>query len=131
MRLLPLDILFSEFIRRRAIKRVHGCERCLTYKDDYKQLQCSHFYGRSKRSVRWDEQNAAGLCAGCHMYFEANPQVHVEWFKAYIGEKEFDLLQARMRQTYPKPDQKLLALYYREKIKELENIQEVVEGRTK
>lgn len=29
IRLDPLDILFSKFIRLRAMKSVHGCERCL------------------------------------------------------------------------------------------------------
>ncbi len=119
MKLDPLDKLFSEFIRRRAIQRVGGCERCLTGKTSYKQLQCSHFHGRARRSVRWDESNAAGLCPGCHMYLTAHPLEHVEWFKQYIGEVEFDLLQSRMRQTRPKPDQNLLMIYYRQKCEEM------------
>ncbi len=132
MKLSPLDIVFSEFIRRRAIQRVGGCERCLTPKYDivkengdifpaWKQLQCSHFHGRARRSVRWDEMNAAGLCPGCHMYFTAHPLEHVEWFKTYIGEAEFDLLSGRMRQTHPKPDEKLLLIYYQNQIKELDS----------
>ena len=119
MKLSPLDKLFSEFIRRRAMVRVHGCERCLTGKVSHMQLQCSHFHGRRKRSVRWDEDNAVGLCPGCHMHLTSHPLEHVEWFKAHLGEYEFNLLSSRMRST-KKIDQKLLTLYYTKKIQELE-----------
>ena len=57
--------------------------------------------------------NCAGLCAGCHMYLSAHPLEHVEWFKEFIGEEEFDLLSARARNTHPKPDIKLLTIYYK------------------
>ena len=117
MKLLPLDKLFSEYIRKRALQRVGGCERCLTPKTSYNQLQCSHFHGRAKKSVRWDEDNATGLCAGCHMYLTAHPLEHVEWFKSHLGE-DFDLLQGRMR-VMGMPDINALTLYYQEMIKQL------------
>jgi len=114
-----LDKLFSKYIRLRAIKTVHGCERCLTGKQDYKGLQCSHFFGRSKRSTRYDEDNAVGLCFGCHQYLGSHPLEHVEWFKQRLGER-FDLLQARAG-IPGKPDRELLTIYLKAKIKELEN----------
>ncbi|KKM70644.1 hypothetical protein LCGC14_1438740 [marine sediment metagenome] len=117
MKLDPLDKLFSQYIRMRAISRVGGCERCLHTKTSYKQLQCSHFHGRARKSVRWDEDNAVGLCGACHMYLTAQPHIHEEWFKEKLGDR-FDLLLARMRNTHPKPDKNLLWIYYREKIKE-------------
>ena len=119
MKLNPLDILFSEFIRKRAMSRIGGCERCLKHKVNYKHLQCSHFHGRSRKSVRWDEDNAAGLCPGCHIYFTSNPILHTEWFISYLGKQKFDMLYSRMR-NMGKPDVELLSLYYKEKIKELE-----------
>jgi len=112
-----LDKLFSQYIRMRAIQKVGGCERCLTYKLSWKQLQCCHFYGRAKKSVRLDEDNAVGLCGACHMYFTAHPLEFVEWFKARLGDK-FDLLQGRMR-VMEKPDVELLTLYYTELLKEV------------
>lgn len=129
LRLLPLDKLFSEYIRRRALERVGGCERCLTFKNDivkdngesfpsYKQLQCSHFIGRARRAVRWDEDNAVGLCAGCHMYLTAHPTEHVKFFMDYLGEEKVDLLMARNRER-TKPDIEAITLYYKEKIREL------------
>ena len=125
MKLTPLDILFSEFIRKRAIKRVQGCERCLQGKMDYKQLQCSHFIGRARKAVRWDEDNAAGLCAGCHMYFTSHPLEHVGWFVEHLGEEKVDLLMARNR-IRGKPDIEAITLYLKAKIKEMDNEKEGV-----
>jgi len=123
IRLDPLDELFSEFIRKRAIKRVGGCERCLAPKTDYKQLQCSHFFGRAKKSVRWDEDNAVALCMGCHAYFTAHPLEHIEWFKARLGDK-FNLLRARARTPARYIDKEAIRLYLKAKIKELEEVEE-------
>ncbi len=102
----PLDTLVSEFIRKRAIVRVGGCERCSSQKYDstredgstypaYMLLQCSHFIGRSTQATRWDEDNAAGLCGGCHMYLEHHPYEHTEWFTNHLGIEVMDLLRAR------------------------------------
>ncbi len=125
----PLDKLFSEFIRRRAIQRVGGCERCLTPQYDteredgtvfpaWKQLECSHFFGRAQKSVRWDEDNAAGLCFGCHQYLGSHPLEHVEWFKARLGDS-FDLLNARARTPVRYLDKAGIKLYLKAKIEEI------------
>ena len=107
----PLDTMFSEVIRRRALFRVGGCERCLSPKASWRELQCSHHHGRSSKCVRWDVDNAAGLCAGCHMYLEHHPLEHVEFFRSYLGSEAYDLLSARSRVTWPKPDKQGLKLY--------------------
>lgn len=125
-----LDTLFSEYVRKRAIARVGGCERCLTPKHDkekedgstfpaWKQLQCSHFHGRAKQVVRYDEDNAAGLCAGCHMYFTSHPLEHLEWFKQQLGEEKFDMLNSRMRDM-SKVDKAVIEIYLKVKLKKLE-----------
>ena len=118
IRIDPLDQLFSKYIRLRAMDEVGGCERCLHGKIDYKGLQCSHFIGRGRKSVRWDEDNAAGLCMGCHIYFTAHPIEHVEWFKERLGDR-FDLLQARSRTPARYLDRAAIKLYYKAKIEEL------------
>ena len=122
----PLDDLFSEFVRRRAIHRVGGCERCLSQKHDstredgttrpaYMELQCSHFIGRSTKSVRFDSDNAAGICGGCHLYLEHHPLEHVDWFSDHLGIYAFNMLQAR-RRARQKPDRAALGLYYKAQI---------------
>ena len=126
----PLDKLFSQYIRMRAIIRVGGCERCFSPKFDiekdngktfpaWKQLQCSHFIGRGKRSVRFDSDNAIGICGGCHMYLTSHPLLHVEFFKQRLGEIEFDLLNARAHIPTRYLDKNTLSLYYKAKIKEM------------
>jgi len=129
----PLDELFSELIRKRAIGRVGGCERCLTPKRDivkengeilpaWRQLQCVHFNGRARKSVRCDEDNAIGGCSGCHTFLDSQATDKVEFFKSYLGEEKYNLLQSRMRITYPKPDRKAIELYLRTKINDMETI---------
>lgn len=113
-----LDVLFSEYIRKRAIQQVGGCERCGNWKADYKQLQCSHFWGRRKQSVRHNEDNAIGLCGACHMYFTSNPQEHYEWFKKRLGEERFELLNMQA-QTYYKVDIEAVTIYLKAKLIEL------------
>jgi hypothetical protein len=122
-----LDELFSEFIRKRAIRRSGGCEYCGSQVIDrqkengdtlpaWRQLQCSHFIGRGNHKVRWDEMNAFGSCGGCHLKMEHDPVSHVEFFKKTYGETEYELLTARA-QMRGKVDKPGLILYYREKLK--------------
>ena len=120
MRLNKLDILFSELIRRRAILRTGGCERCLSWKVSYKLLQCSHYWGRNKKSVRYDEDNAAGLCPGCHMHLTSHPAEHVQWFEEHLGPDKFNMLQGRMR-IKGKPDEQILLMYYQNMLKALKD----------
>lgn len=114
IRLDPLDRLFSEYIRLRANNK---CERCGAYS---KRLQCSHYFGRARKSVRYDEENAVALCFGCHQYFTSYPLEHTEWFKKRLG-RNFDLLLGRMRITHPPPDKKIIELYLKERIRQLGN----------
>lgn len=127
-----LDDLFSEFIRRRAIAEVGGCERCLRPKVDivkdngdifpaWKQLECSHFVGRGNQATRYDEDNACALDFGCHQYFTSHPLEHTEWFAKRLGEDKFNMLLGRMRNTWPHPDKKLIEIYLKEKLKEVNN----------
>lgn len=118
VRIDPLDKVVSEYIRKRAVVRCGGCERCLTPKM-WKELQACHFHGRSRRSVRYDESNLIGACFGCHQYLDSHPLEKIEFFKTLLGEKEFELLNSRMR-NIGKPDREALGIYYREKIKELD-----------
>ena len=117
-----LDVLFSEFIRRRAIISTGGCERCLTPKFDiqkedgsvlpaWKQLQTSHFHGRAKKSTRWDPDNACGICGACHMYLGAHPLEHVEFFRKRLTEQGLDLLNARARLPAKYIDKEAIRLY--------------------
>lgn len=56
---------------------------------------------------------------GCHAYFTGNPLAHTEWFREYIGEKEFDKLTLKAN-TAGMPDLKMIELWLKEKLKEME-----------
>ena len=129
IRVNPFDKLFSQYIRKRAMGRVGGCERCLMPKKDiikedgsifpaWKQLQTSHFFGRAKKSVRWDEDNAVALCFGCHQYFTANPYEHTSWFQNHLGIERFEMLAGRARMPGRYIDKSAIAIYLKGKIQE-------------
>lgn len=107
------------YVRKRAVMRVGGCEKCLK-PYDWKDLQCSHFFGRKDKATRFDDTNLAGLCFYCHNHFHAFPLEHVQWFEQHLGKENFELLQGRNR-ILEKPDKKMLTLYYQQEIKKLEN----------
>ena len=124
-----LDAMCSEYVRRKAIRDIGGCERCKTQKFDiqkengetfesWKQLQWSHYWGRGKHSVRYVPENAAGICGGCHLYLTAHPQEHTEWFKKRLGEREYLLLEIQA-QTPQKLDYEAIRIYLKEKLKEI------------
>jgi len=115
-----LDALFSDYIRLRAMSRVGGCERCLSQKVSYKDLQCAHISGRGKMSTRWDADNAVGLCGGCHMYFTAQPFEFTAWATKYLGQDKLDMLQARSRTLAHDIDKSAITVWLKQEIKKLE-----------
>jgi len=63
-----LDSIFSQYIRRRDVKKnIAECFTC-GKKDDWKRLQCGHFQSRRFYSTRWDETNCQVQCAGCNVF---------------------------------------------------------------
>ena len=119
IRLDPLDKLFSEFIRKRAFLFTHGCEYCGKGVISYKELQTSHFHGRRKRSVRYDPENACGLCFSCHIYLGENPYAHTEFFKKRLGSERFELLNIRANTVGRKVDKEAMTIHLKEKLKEV------------
>ncbi len=107
-----LDKLVSEYVRKRS---KGYCERCGKHYG-WKGLQASHFHPRRKRSVRYDADNMVALDFGCHQYFHENHNEFEEWFINYIGQKDFEMLEGRMRDM-TKPDIELLTIYYQNAIK--------------
>lgn len=116
IRIDPLDVLFSRYIRTLAGWR---CERCgKQFLPPTNGLHCSHFHGRRKKSVRWDPENAVALCFGCHAHFTGHPLEHVEWFSNRLGVKKFNALTLRAN-TPQKPDRAMIGLWLKEKLKEV------------
>lgn len=104
IRIDPLDALFSLYVRTRDN---FTCQRCGVKS---KFVQCAHFIGRRNKATRYDEANCVSLDLGCHQYFHANPLEFVEWTKQRLGEREFNLLQARAR-VITKLDKTAITIY--------------------
>ena len=116
-----LDDLYREYIRKRAMKRAGGCERCGTPKQSYKELDTAHFHSRRKHTVRWDERNAVGLCGGCHLYLDSHINAKGEFAKNLLGEEEYERLYvlAEMTTKQSPIDYAALELYLKQLLKEL------------
>ena len=114
IRIDKLDVLFSELIRKKAKGKCQKCGKDV----GFKRLQTSHFWGRARKSTRWDEDNAVALCFTCHIYFTANPYEHVMWYQSDLGMERFVALRDRMMDM-TKVDKEELLEVYKQKIKEL------------
>lgn len=116
-----LDELYREYIRRRAMKRAGGCERCYTPKISYKDLQTAHCHGRGRHTLRWDESNSAGLCGACHMLIDAQPAEKEVLFRRLIGDEDYERIWVLAHMTTKESpiDHKLIEIELRELLKEV------------
>lgn len=95
------------------------CERCKTFAPPElsKRLDCSHFHGRGKWSVRFDPENCTALCLGCHLRMTSHPIEHVQFMQEKLGPYRFQALQERANDTtrgrLAKRSVKEIAAHYR------------------
>jgi len=87
-----LDELYREYIRKRAMKRAGGCERCFTPKHSYLELQTAHFHSCRNHTTRWDTRNAVGLCGGCHMFIDSHKEDKTTFEIQILGLEEYESL---------------------------------------
>ena len=120
-----LDKLYSEYIRRRAVLRCGGCERCGAQKfdiqkdngeifPDWQQLQCAHLISRWHKATRFNEDASLGLCAGCHMWIDHEAEEKQALAVKFIGQERYDLLRGWRHPG--KPDVAALNLYYKQQL---------------
>ena len=96
------DEQFSLFVRHRDGK----CVMCGQSPPNI-QLQCSHFWGRSRKNVRYDPENCDALCATCHFWgdskrgmvaWEEEKQGEYRLFKIQqLGQERYDALERRAK----------------------------------
>lgn len=112
------DILFSTCVREKGDWTCHRCR--IPCHDDHGYLDCSHYFSRAKKSVRFDFSNALPMCKRCHDYlgrFE-NRSEHEAIFIKHLGQKEFDLLSIRA-QTPQKIDEKMIYQWLKMELKKM------------
>jgi hypothetical protein len=102
------DTVFSLIIRLRA---GFTCDRCKRFFHMGHGLQCSHFFGRRHKATRWDPDNAAAHCFGCHRYLGENPIEFTAWVKSYLGDVRYEALQRRKQQIVKRTKAELEDLY--------------------
>ncbi len=113
IRIDPLDKLFSLVVRLRDKK----CVRC----GSVRSLQCSHFWGRTTKNTRWDEENGDTLCFPCHVYWGSRPAEYADWKLAQLGQERYDMLKIRAsRVPNSKVDKSMIEVFLKSRIKELE-----------
>ena len=114
IKISALDKLFSTFIRQRDN---WTCQRCnKKFIPPTKGLHNSHYFGRTMKSVRYDEDNCDALCYGCHRYWEKEDREGYRNFKIkQLGQRKYDLLDFVAHKTGT-PDYKLLTIYYKKKL---------------
>ena len=115
IKLFPLDLLFSKYIRAKAD---YTCEYCGN-KPSPQGLHCSHFIGRRYRNTRWLEDNVSCVCFGCHNYFHDFPSEHRDFFIKRLGTERVEQLSILAR-SGNKVDLKLIEQELQMKIKMLE-----------
>jgi len=117
IRLRPADVLFSRYIRLKT-GYCEVCGRKGGGDEGISGLQVSHFWGRRNESVRFSEANADICCFSCHRKFHESPANYYIWKKKKLGEKIYKALEIE-KNTFRKKDDKMILIYYREKMKEL------------
>ncbi len=98
--------------------RAGGCERCLTAKISYTQLDTAHLHGRGKYSTRWLPENSLGLCGACHLYIDAQLSEKEVLFRRVLGD-DYDRLfvLANMSSKQSGLDLTMVELYLKELLK--------------
>ena len=115
-----LDKLFSEYVRRRDGE----CQyRVKCYgKQEWKTLHNSHYFGRAKKSVRYNPENCDAACPACHMFVHENPKWLDEWKEKQLGTQRFALLTLRAN-TPSKIDETMMKIVVKQMLKNLDSLE--------
>ena len=104
-----LDALFSKLVR--ALHPL--CQRCGAPSED-----CAHIFTRSRRSTRWDTDNALAFCRRCHMWAHLYPNVFMEFVRTVLGKSKYDEVRARSLEVSKDRDLDAIAAELRARLKE-------------
>jgi len=113
-----LDRLFSKYVRLMSggyCKRCWRLGRPNAYKG-WKNLDCAHFRPRGIHATRWDYNNVAPLCSGCHFYIDNNSTAKDEFFLEILGKELFDAVIEKAKPG-SKPDREKIKVELKVKIK--------------
>jgi len=106
-------------LMREIIRKVSGniCRRCGKY---HERIEWAHFIPRKYLKVRWERDNCAPLCGGCHQYLDNFSMEKDEFFYGLIGTARAFELNRIARSTSYKVDKEQIKHDLEEKLKLLE-----------
>lgn len=122
MKRTQADIHFSKCVREAAD---WTCQRCgKMYPENSPGLECAHFMTRGKWGTRFDPDNVAALCTGCHFYIDANPHEKMAWFEKRLGSGLAAIVREKSEDTRHglKKLKKEISAHYRAEYKRLKEL---------
>ena len=118
-----LDVLFSQYIRRRSADHL-GRVKCFTCGVDkhWKEQQAGHFQSRSHHSTRWDEVNVQVQCIKCNMFRQGEQYKFGLYLDQRFGEGTAEELEIRSKTIVKlnRVDYEEAIERYKQKIRELD-----------
>ena len=117
-----LDVLFSQYIRRRNADHL-GRVKCFTcgIEKHWKEQQAGHFQSRSHHSTRWDEVNVQVQCVKCNMFRQGEQYKFGLYLDDRFGDGTAEELENRAKTIVKlnRVDYEEAIERYKQKIKEL------------
>ena len=105
------DSYWSKYIRKEHGYTCENCGKFCGEKNEGGQLDCCHYFGRRKESVRFDFENTRSICASCHRKFHEEKSLHTAFMIQTLGQKAFDLLTIRANTPVRGKDDKAVILF--------------------
>lgn len=117
------DQTFSVYIREKADWKCEYCHK--DYSNNHQGLHASHYWGRTRESVRFDPENVNALCYFHHMKLGHGDgrEDYRNFMIKRLGQKRYDLLKARAYQL-KKKDRAMEYLRAKALVKNLRKVRE-------
>jgi hypothetical protein len=115
-----LDIVFSQYIRRKDAKNdIATCVTC-GKKDHWSKLQNGHWASRRHYSTRWDERNCNVQCSGCNVFRAGEIYLYTKYLCSKYGDNFPEELYKLSQKTVKFTDADLqdMIQHYKDKLKE-------------
>ena len=115
------DKYFSRYIRLRDCDE-NGIGTCCTcgVMKPVKQMDCGHFIKRQHMATRFSEYNCAIQCKRCNAFEQGRNEDFERYLIKRWGEDRVNLLKLPQTRKTTKYDINYLAVYYKQKVNELE-----------
>lgn len=92
---LAADTWFSKCVREAAGWQ---CDRCgAQHEENSMGLHNAHYMTRGNWGTRFDPDNVAALCYGCHSYLDSRPYEKAKWFEDKLGKGLAEIVQEKAK----------------------------------